>query len=67
VKLKNLKLIEDILVKDVSGLKKTVDIKPEIKKPELKLVGKIDLEQTLKPKVEKSPQKGETEEKLLNR
>jgi translation initiation factor IF-2 len=55
---------EDILVKDVSGLKKTVDIKPEIKKPELKLVGKIDLEQTLKPKVEKiAPKKEKTEEK----
>jgi len=55
---------EDILVKDVSGLKKTVDIKPEIKKPELKLVGKIDLEQTLKPKVEKiTPKKEKTEEK----
>jgi len=44
---------EDILVKDSSGAKTTVDIKTEVKKPEVKLVGKIDLEQTLKPKVEK--------------
>ena len=44
---------EDILVKDSSGTKMTVDIKTEIKKPDIKLVGKIDLEKTLKPKVEK--------------
>jgi translation initiation factor IF-2 len=48
---------EEILVKDASGVKKTVDIKPEIKKPEVKLVGKIDLEKTLKPKVEKAEPK----------
>ncbi len=45
---------EDVLVKDSSGVKSTVDIKTEIKKPEVKLVGKIDLEKTLKPKVEKA-------------
>src|ERR1035437_672315 len=44
---------EDILVKDSSGSKTTVDIKTEIKKPDIKLIGKIDLEQTLKPKFEK--------------
>ncbi len=44
---------EDILVKDSTGVKTTVDIKTEIKKPDIKLVGKIDLEKTLKPKVEK--------------
>jgi len=44
---------EEILVKDSSGAKTTVDIKTEVKKPEVKLVGKIDLEQTLKPKAEK--------------
>ena len=44
---------DDVLVKDSSGIKTTVDIKTEIKKPEVKLVGKIDLEKTLKPKVEK--------------
>lgn len=44
---------EEILVKDSSGVKKSVDIKTEIKKPDIKLVGKIDLEKTLKPKIEK--------------
>jgi translation initiation factor IF-2 len=44
---------EDVLVKDSSGVKSTVDIKTEIKKPEVKLIGKIDLEKTLKTKVEK--------------
>ncbi len=46
---------DDVLVKDSSGMKTTVDIKTEVKKPEVKLVGKIDLEKTLKPKVEKAP------------
>jgi translation initiation factor IF-2 len=44
---------ENILVKDSSGVKTTVDIKTEIKRPEVKLIGKIDLEKTLKPKAEK--------------
>jgi translation initiation factor IF-2 len=48
---------EEILITDVSGVKKGVDIKPEIKKPDIKLVGKIDLEKTLKPKVEKEATK----------
>jgi translation initiation factor IF-2 len=43
---------EDILVHDSSGVKSTVDIRTEIKKPDIKLVGKIDLEKTLKPKAE---------------
>jgi translation initiation factor IF-2 len=55
---------EEILVKDSSGLKTTVDIKTEIKKPDIKLVGKIDLEQALKPKIEKPvPPKVEPEHK----
>jgi translation initiation factor IF-2 len=45
---------DDVLVKDSSGMKTTVDIKTEIKKPDIKLVGKIDLEKTLKPKIEKA-------------
>jgi len=45
---------DDILVKDSSGIKSTVEIKTEIKKPDIKLVGKIDLEKTLKPKPEKA-------------
>ena len=55
---------DNVLVKDSSGVKSTVDIKTEIKKPEVKLVGKIDLEKTLKPKVEKAvPIKEEPEHK----
>jgi translation initiation factor IF-2 len=45
---------EDVLVKDSSGVKTTMDIRDEIKKPDIKLVGKIDLEKTLKPKTEKA-------------
>jgi translation initiation factor IF-2 len=55
---------DNVLIKDSSGVKSTVDIRSEIKKPEVKLVGKIDLEKTLKPKVEKVvPPKEETVEK----
>jgi translation initiation factor IF-2 len=55
---------DSVLVKDSSGVKTTVDIRTEIKKPEIKLVGKIDLEKTLKPKVEKVvPLKQETVQK----
>jgi translation initiation factor IF-2 len=45
---------DNVLVKDSSGVKSSVDIKTEIKKPEVKLVGKIDLEKTLRPKIEKA-------------
>ena len=45
---------DDVLVKDSSGVKSTVDIKTEIKKPEVKLIGKIDLEKAFKPKIEKA-------------
>jgi len=44
---------EEILVKDSSVPKTNVDIKTEVKKPEVKLVGKIDLDKASKPKVEK--------------
>ena len=55
---------EEILIKDTSGVKKSVDIKPEIKKPDIKLVGKIDLEKSLKPKIEPpAPKKEEKEGK----
>jgi len=43
----------DVLVKDSTVSKPTVDLKTEIKKPDIKLVGKIDLDKSLKPKVEK--------------
>lgn len=42
---------EEVMIKDTSPVKKVIDIKTEIKKPDIKLVGKIDLEKTLKPKV----------------
>ncbi len=43
---------DEILIKDTSG-KKGVDIRTDIKKPDIKLVGKIDLEKAGKPKAEK--------------
>jgi translation initiation factor IF-2 len=53
---------EDVIVKDSSGMKNTDVIKTEIKKPDIKLVGKIDLEKTLKPKADKPvPPKEEAE------
>lgn len=65
---------DEILIKDVSGVKKTIDLTHEVKKPEVKLVGKIDLEKTVKPKtvkpepekevkVEKEHKTAETKEK----
>ncbi len=54
---------EEVLVKDVLGSQKVVDIKTEIKKPDIKLVGKIDLEKTVKPKTEKPEKPKETSEK----
>ncbi|HBE42646.1 MAG TPA: translation initiation factor IF-2 [Bacteroidales bacterium] len=53
---------EEILVKDTTSNK--VDIKPEIRKPDIKLVGKIDLDKTSKPVVEKpAPPKEEKAQK----
>ena len=43
---------DEVILKDISTPKKPVDIRTEIKKPDIKLVGKIDLEKTLKPRVE---------------
>src|SRR5450759_4184574 len=55
---------EDVLIKDSSGVKTTMDIKTKIKKPDIKLVGKIDLEKTLKQKIEKAvPPKEKPEQK----
>jgi translation initiation factor IF-2 len=45
---------DEILVKDGSGVNKSVDIQTETRKPEVKLVGKIDLDKVSKPKQEKS-------------
>jgi len=44
---------EEIIIKDVSGAQQPIEITPEVKKPDIKLVGKIDLDKTIKPKVEK--------------
>jgi translation initiation factor IF-2 len=44
---------EEILIKDSSLTQKTIEFKTEVKKPDIKLVGKIDLEKTLKPKITK--------------
>ena len=53
---------EEVVIKDTSGTKKSVDIKTEIKKPDIKLIGKIDLEKTLKPKTEKPEPPKEVQE-----
>ena len=44
---------EEVIVKDSSIIKKGVDIKTEITKPDIKLVGKIDLDKSAKPAGEK--------------
>jgi translation initiation factor IF-2 len=57
---------EEFLVKDLSTPKKTVDIKTEVKKPDIKLVGKIDLDKTSKLKTETTePSKEDTKKKSL--
>jgi|WetSurMetagenome_2_1015567.scaffolds.fasta_scaffold00589_9 translation initiation factor IF-2 len=53
---------DEILITDVSGNKKIIDIKTEIKKPEIKQVGKIDLSEIGKPR-KPEPQKVEVKEK----
>ncbi len=54
---------EEVLIKDTLASKKTVDIKTEIRKSEIKLVGKIDLEKALKPKIQKPELPREADEK----
>ncbi|MFO7621267.1 MAG: translation initiation factor IF-2 [Bacteroidales bacterium] len=55
---------EEILIKDTSGSKKSIDILTEIKKPDIKLIGKIDLDKALKPQPAKpEPPKKEAEPK----
>ena len=57
---------DEILIKDSSLTKKTIDFKSEIKKPDIKLVGKIDLEKTLKPVMTKpEPPKPAEEKKVV--
>lgn len=60
--------VEEVILKDSSITKKDVDIKTEIAKPDIKLVGKIDLEKTTKPKIEKAaPPKEVKEEKAISK
>jgi len=40
----------DLIVKDKTASKQIIDLKQEIKKPDIKLVGKIDLDKLSKPK-----------------
>jgi translation initiation factor IF-2 len=54
---------EELLVKDVSAPMKSVDIKTEIKKPDIKLVGKIDLDKASKPKTVPPESAAETDKK----
>lgn len=57
--------VEEVILKDSSITKKDVDIKTEIAKPDIKLVGKIDLDETTRPKIEKAaPPKEVKEEKV---
>ncbi len=55
---------DEFLVKDISAPNKTVDIKTEIKKPDIKLVGKIDLEKTFRPRPEVPEPPKEPEKKV---
>jgi translation initiation factor IF-2 len=50
---------DEVLVKDSSGTKKSVDMVTEIKKPDIKLVGKIDLDKIERTKSE--PARAEVE------
>jgi translation initiation factor IF-2 len=55
---------KDVLIMDSSGQKSTVDIKTEVKKPDIKLVGKIDLEKP-KPRTEKAVPREEPVKKAV--
>lgn len=46
---------EELLLTDHTGLSKNIDLKTEIQKPVIKLVGKIDLDKTSKPKPSPTP------------
>jgi translation initiation factor IF-2 len=56
---------EEILITDISGVKKHLDLRTEIRKPEIKSVGKIDLTPPARPEVKKpdvtEPKKKEAE------
>ena len=46
---------EDFLVTDISGVKKHIDLRTEIRKPEIRTVGKVDLTPPARP-VKKEPE-----------
>jgi len=54
---------EEILIKDTSGTKPGIDIHTDLKKPDIKLVGKIDLDKTSRPKTEKAEPQEDTRPK----
>jgi translation initiation factor IF-2 len=58
---------DEILIKDTSLPNKGIDIMPEIKKVDIKLVGKIDLDKTLKPKTQKPAAPAEVQEKKIHK
>ncbi|NMC38631.1 MAG: translation initiation factor IF-2 [Bacteroidales bacterium] len=58
---------EEVLIKETSVSKKVVDIKTEIRKPDIKLIGKIDLEKALKPKVQQPEPPKEVPEKKVQK
>ncbi len=58
---------DEILIKDSSLPKKGIDIIPEVKKVDIKLVGKIDLDKTLKPKTQKAEAPAEVQEKKVQK
>ena len=56
---------EDFLITDISGMKKHIDLHTEVKKPEIKTVGKIDLTppaKTVKKETAPVPEKTKTPE-----
>ena len=52
---------QDIIVKDTTASKPTIDLKQNLKKPDIKLVGKIDLDEITKPKTAKPKDEPKTE------
>jgi len=61
---------EDFLITDISGLKKHIDLHTEVKKPEVKTVGKIDLAppaKTVKKETAVTPEKTKAPEPAVSK
>ncbi len=59
---------EDFLITDISGVKKHIDLHAEVKKPEIKTVGKIDLNppaKTVKKEPVPAPEKAKSPEPVV--